>query len=182
MQSRLKAVISQNKRNETRETTYKYMLLILMTAFVVEEFKAILEPREIYIENVHASSVELPLVRVAEDPVDKLDESSLSGERERGEATQTSQVEDLIREAFPEEPEVMIAIAKSESGLNPQAGNKNHNGTIDTGIFQINSIHGYSEEWLKDPENNIKAARKVYEKQGKEAWVVYLNKNYLYNM
>ena len=82
-------------------------------------------------------------------------------------------IEDEIRKAFPECPDTMLAIAKAESKLKPLAHNDNNNGTIDTGIFQINSVHGYSEKWLQDPMNNIKAARAIYEKQGLTAWVTY---------
>ena len=93
-------------------------------------------------------------------------------------------IEELIRKYFPEEPEIMIAIAKAESGqdLNPKAYNKNNNGSEDIGVFQVNTIHGYDKEWLQDPENNCKAARKVYDTQGKQAWVAYNNGNYKYNL
>lgn len=82
-------------------------------------------------------------------------------------------IEEEIKKAFPENPDTMLAIAKAESRLNPKAHNDNSNGTIDTGIFQINSVHGYGEQWLQDPANNIKAARAIYEKQGLKAWATY---------
>lgn len=89
-------------------------------------------------------------------------------------------IEDKIRKTFPENPELMIAIAKAESKLNPHAINRaNSNGSVDTGIFQINSIHGYSEEYLKNEDNNLKIARIVYEKQGITAWASYNNGAYL---
>jgi hypothetical protein len=88
-------------------------------------------------------------------------------------------LEQKIERAFPEDYEVMLAIAKAESGLTPDAvNNRNRNGSIDTGLFQINSIHGYDSEWLKDVDNNIEAAKKVYEKQGLKAWAAYNNKSY----
>ena len=80
-------------------------------------------------------------------------------------------IEEMIEEAF-HDPE-MLAIAKAESKLNPKAHNKNRNGTIDTGIFQINSIHGYDEKWLQNPGNNIQAAKEILKKQGKQAWVTW---------
>ena len=67
----------------------------------------------------------------------------------------------------------MLKIAIAESHLKPDAVNINTNGTKDCGIFQINSIHGYDCDWLKDPDNNIKAAQEVYQKQGKWAWCSY---------
>lgn len=39
-------------------------------------------------------------------------------------------------------PQVLYAIARVESGLNPSAVNRaNRNGSIDTGLMQINSVH-----------------------------------------
>lgn len=83
-----------------------------------------------------------------------------------------SEIEKMIIAEFPNDKE-MLSIAKAESRLNPKAHNKNNNGSIDTGIFQINSIHGYDEKWLQDPKNNIEAAKEILKKQGKTAWVTY---------
>lgn len=83
-----------------------------------------------------------------------------------------------IAKTFPECPDVAIAIAKAESGLKPQATGYNNNGSVDRGIFQINSIHGYGEE-LYNPETNLKIARKIYEKNGWNAWSTYKSGAYL---
>jgi hypothetical protein len=89
-------------------------------------------------------------------------------------------IEDKIRKTFPENPEVMLAIAKAESKLNPHAINRaNRNGSVDVGLFQINSIHGYDEEFLKNEDNNLKVARKIYDTQGITAWSAYNNGAYL---
>lgn len=82
-------------------------------------------------------------------------------------------IESLIRQAFPECPDTMIAIARAESSMRVNAVHLNNNGTEDYGLFQINSIHGYDKEWLMNPVNNIRAAREVFEKQGLNAWVTY---------
>lgn len=54
-------------------------------------------------------------------------------------------------------------IALAESGGDPNAVNRNRDGTTDTGLWQINSIHRkanptWTEAWLKNPLNNAKAA------------------------
>jgi cell wall-associated NlpC family hydrolase len=83
-----------------------------------------------------------------------------------------------------------LAIIKAESGGNPNAINTaNRNGTTDTGLFQINSVHS---NWTKgmnlyDPLQNAKAAYKIYTDAGKSwspwstynsgAYVKYLPKN-----
>lgn len=140
--TKLQAVVKFNRREQKRALIGQIMLGILMIAWIFEAGKTLIQPSIVIIENVHASSVELPLVKVAEDPVDKLDESSLSEERERGEETQTSQVEDLIRKAFPEEPKVAVALFKTESGLNPTQPSTTDlmpdGRPFSTGLVQIN--------------------------------------------
>lgn len=59
----------------------------------------------------------------------------------------------------------------SESGLNHEAYNYNEwNETFDYGVPQINEVHGYSIEELRDYRFQIKVAYQVYKKQGTEAW------------
>ena len=91
-------------------------------------------------------------------------------------------IEEKIAKAFPENPKVMIAIAKAESNLDPNATNVNTNGSTDTGLFQINSINGEDELSLFDVDKNIEVARKIYEKQGLSAWSVFNNKSFLKKM
>ena len=80
---------------------------------------------------------------------------------------------------------VMVAIANAESGrdrlaLNPNAAT----GDESYGLTQINMIGAMgperrklfgikSNEELYDPETNLKAAKKIYDKQGLNAWSVY---------
>ena len=88
-------------------------------------------------------------------------------------SAQDTGIEERICKVFGEDCEIMIAIAKAESGLRADASNTNRNGSTDTGLFQINSIHGYSVEDMKNVDKNIEAAKKIYDKQGLQAWVVY---------
>jgi soluble lytic murein transglycosylase-like protein len=39
------------------------------------------------------------------------------------------------------DPKILYSIAKIESNLNPNAINRNLNGSVDMGIMQINSVH-----------------------------------------
>lgn len=106
-----------------------------------------------------------------------------------------------IKETFPEEPEVMIAIAMSESKLNNEAVNWNCRYTkvdelgatstystsckkedrsnafsMDHGLFQINNAT--KEE--KTLEGNLKAARAKYDtKLNKRHWSDFKNGKYL---
>jgi len=59
-------------------------------------------------------------------------------------------------------PYLLYAIAKTESGLNPKAMNRNKNGSYDLGLMQINSSwfrtlckYGIEEQHLLDPCTSI---------------------------
>jgi len=69
-----------------------------------------------------------------------------------------------------------IAIAKCESNLNPHAVNRNNpNGTVDGGLWQINSVHDKRLKELGldkfDPEDATTFARMLYEERGWRDWV-----------
>lgn len=99
------------------------------------------------------------------------------------------QVSYLFKKYFPKEEEarIMRAISLAESKGKQTAINKgNRNGSIDSGFFQINTIHkekGETKEQfiarMHNLEENFKAARKVLDKQGLTAWSVYKNGRYL---
>jgi len=59
-------------------------------------------------------------------------------------------------------PQLLVAIARTESGMNPAALNRNKNGSYDIGLMQINSSwlptlrkYGVEEQALWDPCTNI---------------------------
>lgn len=84
----------------------------------------------------------------------------------------------LIKEAFPEEPHTAVAIAKCESQLNVKAVNEhNTDGTIDGGLWQINSVHDARLKALGldkfNPEHATKFARMLYEERGWRDWVCF---------
>ena len=84
----------------------------------------------------------------------------------------------LIKETFPEDPHTALAIARCESGLNPEAYNPNNsNGSVDRGVFQLNSVHDERVESLGldvwNVEDNIAFARMLYDESGFRPWVCY---------
>jgi cell wall-associated NlpC family hydrolase len=91
---------------------------------------------------------------------------------------------DMMRKAgFPEDQiGIGMAIAKGESGWNPRATHNNSNGSIDQGIFQINSIHKarYAGQDIFDPQTNINVAYQVWKDAGGSwrPWVVYQTGKY----
>lgn len=73
---------------------------------------------------------------------------------------------------------VMAGIALAESGGKPRASHRNTNGTIDRGLWQINSVHGYSAASSFNPSQNARQAVAVYHSQGLRAWSTYTNGAY----
>ena len=75
-----------------------------------------------------------------------------------------------IRDTFPEDPDTAVAIAKCESGLNPNAVGP----TDDHGIFQLHApSHGLEDIDVYDPKENIAFARKLYDERKWLPWVCY---------
>ena len=76
--------------------------------------------------------------------------------------------------------ERLVAVALAESGGNPSAVNRNTNGSIDVGLMQINSIHGYKEAEMKIPSRNMAAAWSISgEGRNWKPWVAFNTGAYL---
>lgn len=74
-----------------------------------------------------------------------------------------------------------VAIALAESGGRTDALNTaNRNGTWDAGLMQVNSIHGYSREYLYNPKNNVAASYKIWVAAGRRwtPWATYNSGRY----
>lgn len=73
--------------------------------------------------------------------------------------------------------DVVIAdrIIRCESGYNPMARNdRNANGSNDVGLWQINSIHGLTDEERMDPIRSTQFAITLMQsKRGYKHWVCY---------
>jgi Lysozyme like domain len=78
---------------------------------------------------------------------------------------------------FPQ-PALAASVAMAESGGNPNAVNQDSNGSHDTGLWQINSVHGYSDSQLKEPYYNVSAAKAVFDSSGWGAWSTYTSGAY----
>lgn len=86
----------------------------------------------------------------------------------------------LRRAGFPiPQIPVMVAIGLAESGGNVLAENhSNRNGTVDYGVWQVNSVHGFNPATLLTLDGNAAAAKTVYDKQGLGAWSTYNSGSY----
>ena len=78
---------------------------------------------------------------------------------------------------FPENQIAMaVAVSIAENGAgDPSAQGHNTNGSVDTGLWQINSIHGIPTSQLMDPQANANAAFKIWKDAGNSwrPWSTY---------
>jgi len=75
-----------------------------------------------------------------------------------------------------------LAVAKAESGMRCDAQNVNTNGSVDAGLWQVNSIHlkkGWKLADLLDCFKSTDYAYELYQAQGFSPWVAYSSKAYL---
>ena len=73
---------------------------------------------------------------------------------------------------------VMAAIAMAESGGNPLAHHVDSNGSVDYGLWQINTIHHYAVQDMLNPQQNAKEAVSIFNSAGPHAWSTYNNGAY----
>lgn len=95
-------------------------------------------------------------------------------------------LERYICEKFGQyECKTALAVAKSESKLQEGAFHVNSNGTVDIGIFQINSIHfgrsGCSLKEIASAQGNVDCAYSLWSEQGWHPWVVFKNGSFIRN-
>lgn len=84
----------------------------------------------------------------------------------------------LIKWTFGENAKLALAVATAENGTHAcDRTHINNNGTIDIGIFQINSIHAHKGN-LSDCKENVRVAYQIFKVSGFRAWVAYNNGNY----
>jgi hypothetical protein len=81
---------------------------------------------------------------------------------------------------------VALAVARAESGMRADAWNVNSNGSIDIGIFQLNSVHykkdGCGLADVVDPYKNVDCAYQIWEAQGWTPWVAFTNGSFKGNL
>lgn len=86
----------------------------------------------------------------------------------------------LVAYGIPkEDASMLVCIAEHESNFDTEAYNDklNSNGTVDVGVFQINSVNfeicNVEKDELFDAKVNAQCAIKIYKTQGLKAWSTY---------
>lgn len=110
------------------------------------------------------------------------DDGADEGALRAGNQLSEADVAALLRRVGFDESNVprMVCTAKYESGFYERASHRNRNGTVDRGLFQVNSVHlqgtpgcPRSGEALFDAATNAACARSIYDLQGINAWYGY---------
>ena len=137
-----------------------------------------------------------PIEPVIRTPVSDVTSHILKNKRKTGTGavfaqekptTTSNSIEDKIKATFPEEPEIMLAVAKGESGLRNEASSWCCHGILqiheEVHKAKIPNEHNKTKEdriaWLRNPDNNLKIARILYDASGKGPWEAYTNGSYL---
>lgn len=91
---------------------------------------------------------------------------------EKEEESEEEQIRQYIKDLWGDKADEAFAVLSCENnGLNPTAKNTgNSNGSVDGGIFQINSIHGLPDDVVYNWKRNIAYAYSIYLKQGWRPW------------
>src|SRR4030042_4229738 len=76
------------------------------------------------------------------------------------------------------DPDTMAAIAMVSSGGKFRESRKRTDGATTRGLWQISSVHGFTDLNLYSADDNAKAAARVYAKQGYSAWGAYTSGAY----
>ena len=78
-------------------------------------------------------------------------------------------IQELIIKYFPENPEA-LDIFRCESNLNPEAQNLKDPFGGSHGVAQVNGIHGHPVVTLLDPNENLRIAKELFDKESWKPW------------
>lgn len=126
-------------------------------------------------ETVVVEQPETGLLDTASETKGKTGNPTVVETKTRGNITHSPQVEVKIREAFPEDPDTAVAIAKCESQLDPTRIGDTHMTFPSVGLFQINQTwHKYDTKTLQNADENIRIAKEIKDRWGNwNAWSCY---------
>lgn len=161
----------------------KVIATVLLAADIVFVINGLSVDGYEYTQAAHASASEEVVAEVGQVP---------QVETKEAPRAKYEGLEAAIAEVFVEDPETAIKIARCESTMNPEAigdqhltiehegetlgrsigllmvrtGGKERNGRVWNRAAEYKMTATEFEEWLKVPENNLKAAHKLYKRAG----------------
>ena len=155
----------------------KYILFLILPGLILLGWQAKLIP---YTEPVSAS------VSISPTPTPTSENmgQAILDENEEGLVFEDdyTEIEEIAEEIFNDDAELMLAIGKAESGLNPEKCHIDEK-EYSCGWLQINlrahfeKVPGYTfeekAEYLKNPRNNAITGRFIKATSGLNAWSVY---------
>src|ERR1035437_8600897 len=137
-----------------------------MSGWIVWKLK-----KQIWFVVLIAIAMYLPLTVMPSTVFAPKAEATLDGTQIFKPTTEQQQIKAYIKEVFGDQADNAYKVLACENGrLNPKARGMNTNGTSDVGIFQINSVHGVPESYLKDWRTNVDIAYQIYKGSGWGAW------------
>ena len=133
-----------------------------------------------HLGTIHYGSKNAPTVIVEPTKVQEMVESA-KAESPKPKVVTELTIEQKIEIAFGKDASVALAIAKAESGLRADAVGDTNTKYHSIGLFQIRLLpgRGITEEQMKNPDENIKYAKEMHERQGWKPWSPFNNKSYL---
>lgn len=157
MRTRLKG--SNQFRTKSRGTwkiwTLGYILAVLLIMAFAQYYKN---------EGMAIAYAEAPIISPLGSPIVEPEVIQETG-------TARDEAIAIIKKVWRHDWKLGVALASCESGLRVTAINdSNTNGSTDTGLFQVNSIHGISREDLLNGYANAGYAYALYKEQGTNPW------------
>jgi hypothetical protein len=167
--------VGSNQHKKTPKTSYGLflkvwlILLALIVAFALWYQWELDHPVEIISPIPSTGYLRVKQVKAAETTIRHI--KTYKGEYN----VPTRDIIAMITEAFSEYGDRVVKqaldISYCESKWNEKAENWNTNGSVDRGIWQINSVHKYNKATLMAAAENIAIAKKMYARQGFRPWV-----------
>jgi len=153
-----------------------WIVLLVSTSIILSQFEY--RPISPNFDEVKAEvTPELPITSLTKEQGFEEHDSSREVEARENRA---ESYEEIIQRYFGDNSKMAIAIAKAESGLNPNAIGDTNTRYHSVGLFQIRLLpeRGITKEEMLDPEHNVEYAKMLFDKHGWSPWTVYRTGKY----
>lgn len=186
----IKKQMAQTQPNQIKEPVKtkgrvrRYITLLLLLGIVATAFYAIYKINQFFESNKLVFQNPVSLGIYATIYIAKREKpATVTLVQEIKANSPLNEIQQYICDKFGNDCKLALAVQKAENGtMQCDRFNINKNGTVDFGVFQINTVHlkkGYKISDLIDCKKNVDIAYEIYSQQkGFQAWVAYTNGNY----